>query len=267
MTDSLSSVPGWIADLVTAVFRLSGEQAKILASSYRRDEPAAAPSTTQLQRSLSLSTADAARLARSLKQVTAMPDVTRHDVGIALATLAQTRSMAAATDERVEVVCTAPSRLGVPVRTTFATAVEMVRAARQEMFVVGYVFTEGARELIEQFAVARRDRGVRLILIGNRMADQLAVLQAFWLADSPPPIIFSRMADPSDAIAALHAKLLICDSTVALVTSANFSYHGLHENIEIGVKIQSGAVARLVEFLQALIRMREVETVEWTSSL
>lgn len=264
MSNVAPFVPSWIADLARAVSRLNGEQTKILTSNYRSDESTATPSTTQLQRSLSLSTTDAAHLARDLKQISSIQEVTGHDIGIALATLAQARSMAAATDERIEVVCTAPSRLGVPVRTTFATAIEMVKMARQEIFVVGYVFTEGASELIEQLAVARRDRGVRIKLIGNRIADQLAVLRALWLTGSPPPIIFSRAANPTDVMAALHAKLLICDSTFALVTSANFSYHGLHENIEIGVKIQSGAVKRLIEFLQAMIQMGEVEPVEWT---
>ena len=64
-------------------------------------------------------------------------------------------------------------------------------------------------------------------------------------------------------MSALHAKLLICDRNVALVTSANFSHHGLHENIEIGVKIQSASVRQLVEFVEALIRTGEVEAVAW----
>lgn len=266
MSDPVSSNTGWIADLAMAVCRLSADQLRILADSYRRNELALAPSTVQLQRNLSLSTTDAAHLVRELKHFMTAPDVTCHDIGVVLETLAHDRLMATARDERIEVVCTAPSSLGVPVRTTFATTVEMVQAARQEILVVGYVFTEGARKLIEEFAFARRDRGVQVTLIGNRMQYQLATLQSLWPADSPAPSIFSRKADPSDDMIALHAKLLICDSTVALITSANFSFHGLHENIEIGVKIQSASVARLVEFVQAMIRMEQVEAVQWTGA-
>lgn len=265
MIDPVTSITGWIADLAMAVCRLSGDQLRILAYSYRRNEPALAPSTVQLQRSLSLSTTDTAHLVRELKQIMTAPDVTCHDIGVVLETLAHVRLMATAREERIEVVCTAPSRLGVPVRTTFATTVEMVQAARQEIFVVGYVFTEGARGLIEEIAVARRDRGVQVTLIGNRMQDQLATLRSLWPADSSAPNIFSRKADPSDDMIALHAKLLVCDSTVALITSANFSYHGLHENIEIGVKIESASVARLVEVVQALIRTGGVEAIDWNT--
>jgi phosphatidylserine/phosphatidylglycerophosphate/cardiolipin synthase-like enzyme len=266
MIDPVTSIPGWIADLATAVCRLSAAQLRILADSYRRNEPALAPSTVQLQRNLSLSTTDTAHLVRELKQIMTAPDVTCHDIGIVLETLAHARLVVTARDEKIEVVCTAPSRLGVPVRTTFATTVEMVQAARQEIFIVGYVFTEGARGLIEEIAVARRVRGVQVTLIGNRMQYQLTTLRSLWPADSPAPSIFSRKADPSDDMIALHAKLLICDSTVALITSANFSYHGLHENIEIGVKIQSASVARLVEFAQAMIRMGEVEVIQWSGA-
>ena len=58
-----------------------------------------------------------------------------------------------------------------------------------------------------------------------------------------------------------YAKLLVCDGLNTLITSANFSYHGLHENIEIGVRIQSPSVIRLVEFIEAMIRMKEVKVL------
>jgi hypothetical protein len=262
MHDPLPSVPTWIVDLSIAASRLNERQLRILASSYEGKEVPLLPSAAQLQRRLSLSTPDATELARNLRRALAIPHVTGRDVGIALATLAHARPQDSSADEQVEVVCTAPSRFGVPLRTTFATAVEMVQAARQTIFVIGYIFTGGARTLIEQLAIARRDRAVHVTLIGNRMWDQLSVLRSIWPADTPLPSIFSREASPADDMAALHAKLLICDSIIALITSANFSHHGLHENIEMGVKIRSPSVARLVEFIQAMIRSGEVSAVE-----
>jgi phosphatidylserine/phosphatidylglycerophosphate/cardiolipin synthase-like enzyme len=53
------------------------------------------------------------------------------------------------------------------------------------------------------------------------------------------------------------------DASTALITSANFSYHGLHENIEIGVKVVSSSVARLVEFFNSLIVAGQVTPVAW----
>src|SRR5262245_35466884 len=259
--DLLPSVPTWIVDLSMAASRLDERQLRILASSYEGNEAPLLPSAAQLQRRLSLSTMDATELARNLRRALAIPHVTGRDVGTVLATLAHARPQDSSVDELDEVVCTAPSRFGVPLRPTFATAVEMVQAARQTIVVIGYIVTGGARALIEQLAIARRDRAVHVTLIGNRMQDQLSVLRSIWPADIPQPSIFSREAYLADDMSALHAKLLICDSITALITSANFSHHGLHENIEMGVKIQSPSVARLVEFIHAMIRLGEVTAV------
>jgi hypothetical protein len=253
MNNSIGSTSNWIGKFAVIVSGLSSEQIVILAELYGKNQSVVLPSTTELQRLLCLSTTDASRLARNLREVSSIRDVTGRDIRIALASLAHARMMAAGRAKVVEVVCTAPSRFGVPVRTTYATAVGMIRAARDEIILVGYVFTEGARKLIEEVAVARKNRGVRVMLIGNRMNGCLPVLDSIWPADTPRPQIFTREIDPENPMAALHAKFLICDNDAALVTSANFSYHGLHENIEIGVKVRSPAMARLVELFQAMI--------------
>jgi len=185
------------------------------------------------------------------------------EITTALAGITAGRLLKASASQAIEVVCTSPTRLGVPVRATFATTIEMVQMAREEIYLVGYVFTRGARALVEQLAAARRDRGVRITLVGNRMQTHLPALRAIWPAGTSLPTVFSREADQDDDMAALHAKILICDSNTALVTSANFTHHGLHENIEIGVRIESTAVIRLVEFIRAMIVMREVEPCEW----
>lgn len=252
----------WLSALVTAVARLNAEQLIALAESLEVAGQTT-PSSGQLQRALSVTTGDAGHLARSLAQVLNAQGVTAREVQTALATLAHARNVQLAKAETVEFACTAPNRLGVPLRTTYATALEMVQAARLEILAVGYVFTEGARPLLEQMAAAHRDRRVRVTLIGNRMEDHLQALRSSWPTDCPEPRVFSCDANPKDDMAALHAKLLISDGTAALVRSANFSHHGLHENIEIGVKIESPSVARLDEFFRSLIAAGHVREIEW----
>ena len=77
----------------------------------------------------------------------------------------------------------------------------------------------------------------------------------------PLPPVFSREPVADDHMAALHAKLLICDRSEALVTSANFSHHGLHANIEIGLRVRSPAIERLSDFIAAMIKSGEAEPV------
>lgn len=223
----------------------------------------ASPSASQLQRSLSLSTASATRLARDLDRVIRFPDVNAQDLQTALMTLASLRNVVNVQMESVEIACTAPTRLGVPLRTTFATALEMVKDAQSEILVVGYVFTEGARLLLEEIARASRERRVRVTVIGNRMEEHLPALRSTWPPHHPGPRVFSCPVNPRDEMSALHAKVLVCDTSNALITSANFSYHGLHENIEIGVKIVSSTVERLVEFFNSLIITGQVTELAW----
>lgn len=253
----------WVGELAAAVSRLSSEQLLILAPTFRENEVVPGPSAAQLQRKLSISAMDAASLTRSLRRVFDTRRIEGRDIEVALITLAHARSLADARHERVEVVCTAPNGLGVPVRTTFAVATEMVQAASQELFLVGYVFTQGARDLILQCAIGRRDRDIKVTIVGNQTGQQVSMLKSLWPADCPPPNLYVRTADSMQDITSLHAKLLICDRTVALVTSANFSYQGLHENIEIGVKIYSHAVNRLVEFVEAMIKTGAVQPINW----
>jgi phosphatidylserine/phosphatidylglycerophosphate/cardiolipin synthase-like enzyme len=138
---------------------------------------------------------------------------------------------------------------------------QMIREATNEIVVVGYVFTEGARNLIDELARAGRERGARITVIGNRMEEQLALFRTVWPTGTALPRIFSRETDVDDPMAALHAKLLICDRSSALVTSANFTYHGLHANIEIGVRVHAQTLEQLMGFIEALVSSGNVTAV------
>ncbi len=263
MSELSQNPPDWINVLAGVV---SGLKARHLLDLAALLNPAWAtsPSSSQLQRALSLSTASAAQLARGLDQVIGSPGASAQDVQTALMTLSCTRSSGIAQTDTVEIACTAPTRLGVPLRTTYATALEMVEEAQNEILVVGYVFTEGAKSLLERVAKASRDRRVRVTVIGNRMEDHLPALRSVWPPDCPPPRVFSCQGNPRDEMSALHAKVLVCDGSTALITSANFSHHGLHENIEIGVRVDSPSVARLVEFFDSLIVAGQMTPLAWT---
>jgi phosphatidylserine/phosphatidylglycerophosphate/cardiolipin synthase-like enzyme len=262
MTDPRSD-HSWIEPLFECVAALTAERLTQLADLVATD--GLDHSASRLQRALSLATPEASNLARALAQIAAATPTGASplDASIALRAFALNRASLRAQSPNIEIVCTAPDRLGVHLRTTFATAREMIRNAEHEILIAGYAFTEGASDLIDDLAVAARQRSVAVTLIGNRMRDRLPFLRSHWPADVPSPRIFSREADPNDEMAALHAKIIICDRSRALVTSANFSRHGLHENIEIGVSVRADIIGRMADFLNAMIVQREVEPLQW----
>jgi phosphatidylserine/phosphatidylglycerophosphate/cardiolipin synthase-like enzyme len=176
---------------------------------------------------------------------------------VALEVLAQDRALAALRATRVEIVCTAPLDIGIPVRATLPKALEMIESAEHEIVMVGYVFSEGAREILARLAAAQA-RGVRVTIVANRLREHLCQFVPLWPAGARLPVLYSRDADPNDQMAALHAKLLICDRRTALVTSANFTHHGLRGNIEIGVCVTDQAIGRLADFVSHMIATEEV---------
>ncbi len=261
MSDTVSTIPVWIAGLASAVSELDTQQLQSLADLCLTDRPSMSPE--QLQRCLRLPTTNAVHLARNLRLIVDLPEVTTYDVWIALCAILYSRASAGREAEHVEVVCTAPSRFGIPVRATYATLLQMVQEATREVLVVGYLFTEGSRAFVESLASVSRDKRVHVTLVGNRMQQHLPALKRMWFADSPAPAIFSWDPDSHNSMAALHAKLLVCDSRTALITSANFSYQGLHGNVEIGVKVESPAVNKLAEFIRSMISTGEVRRMCW----
>jgi phosphatidylserine/phosphatidylglycerophosphate/cardiolipin synthase-like enzyme len=260
MSENRQSIREGTAVLVEALSRLDVSQLRDLASSEPGD-PAGNVSAGRLKRAMLVSTSDATRLARRFNDTITGSGLSWRDVVLVIEALAHARTQAAAGCE-VEIVCTAPERFGLPLRTTYATALQMIREASKGIVVVGYVFTEGAKNLIYELARAARERSARITVVGNRIREQLPLFKAAWPAGLTLPRVFSRKADVNDPMAALHAKLLVCDRASALVTSANFTYHGLHANIEIGVRVRAEAVQHLIEFIEAMISSGDVAAVE-----
>lgn len=212
----------------------------------------------RLQRELNLSTTDAVRIVRTVFTATS---TTTRDLAIAAAACAEYKTMDEHKLEKVDVACTAPTQFTTPVRTTFATMMEMVAEAQNSIVIVGYLFTKGAADFVKQLSRARH-RAVSVTIIGNRLLPSMQLLKELW-GPTHAPTVYSWDNDGPSKKTSLHAKLLICDRNSALVTSANFSLHGLHENIEIGLKVRSPSVERLSDFVAHLIRSQTVAFVPW----
>jgi phosphatidylserine/phosphatidylglycerophosphate/cardiolipin synthase-like enzyme len=216
-------------------------------------------------RRLGLPTGEAVQIARKLESQAAPRGLPAgRDIAIAVEAIRAARALLKGGPE-VQIVCTAPFGTGVPVRTTFATSIEMIRTAKQEILVVGYLFTKGAKQVLRELAAAGRARAVAVTLVGNRLTEHLSVLKSVWDSQSCRPNLLSREVDPTDTLAALHAKLLVCDRHDALITSANLSSHGLHHNIEIGIRVKSAEMSSLVDFIQSMASKGELKALLWNA--
>jgi phosphatidylserine/phosphatidylglycerophosphate/cardiolipin synthase-like enzyme len=139
-----------------------------------------------------------------------------------------------------EFVATLPPETPGIARPTEHVVREMIERAVKEIILLGYELTDG--ELVILLAAAS-SRGANVIIICDRSRGGAMRVSEAWPAGTTRPRIFHDRQRPDSArYASMHAKCLLVDGRDLLVTSANFTFHGLHGNIEIGVRL-SGAPA------------------------
>jgi putative cardiolipin synthase len=163
---------------------------------------------------------------------------------------------------RTALVVSGPSSPSVPVRLTSSVVTEIIRSARRSLLVVSFA-AYGVPEVISEL-VAAADRDVHIDLVLEESAESGGTLRgptgaaaAFaslsrratfwhWPAQHRPNIGRSR--------AALHAKVLIADRMVAMISSANLTDRALSTNLEVGVVIHDPRLAeRLAAHFAALM--------------
>ena len=162
---------------------------------------------------------------------------------------------------KIEIAWTGPNAEGPLVRPTHLVIEEMLRGVREagEILLVGYSFTaatgsamEGIVDLLES-ATEKRAR-ITLVLHKDQVASNLDAVRKGWdvLVKKPRVMTWDPPAD--HPYTKLHAKALIVDRIEMLVGSANFTFHGLESNLELGLRVQgpqAGAVAERFDLLIA----------------
>jgi phosphatidylserine/phosphatidylglycerophosphate/cardiolipin synthase-like enzyme len=156
----------------------------------------------------------------------------------------------------VKVVWSGEDGLVSRARYTVVVVPELFTRARRHVLLAGYSFDRGA-ELFAPLHAVMRDHGVTvdLFLDLGQLEEALhahALLVLFdaqmWPFGPPRPRIYydPRTASPH-ARTSLHAKCLVVDHEVSLITSANFTDRGRTRNLEAGVLIEDRDLATSLE--------------------
>lgn len=131
---------------------------------------------------------------------------------------------------------------------------EIVLEAREEILIAAYTISGNLKDffrLLERAAA----RGVSLSIVVNRFESQSDSVRRFLCGlkkKYPHVSLFSY-----DGEGELHMKVVVADRKRALVGSANLTWRGLTENLELCVLIE-GKPARIVaEVLEAVINSSE----------
>jgi len=178
----------------------------------------------------------------------------RH-IGLLVNAVATSRTRILADAEPVELVWTGPESAGFNNRDTGVVVRDLFGSAKEEVLVVGFAVHQG-REVFRRLAermVEIPTLRVRLFLDVRRphgdstMASELlwkfvTRFQANeWPGDRIPELFYDprSLSESQEKRSSLHAKCIVVDRRIALVTSANFTEAAQTRNIEVGALVRS----------------------------
>ena len=195
-------------------------------------------------------------------QAQAAGGVNGHHLAWALERVARARARTPGAEESISLVWTGPEAEGTANRDTRVVVQQLFSTAKESVLVAGFAVYQGAR-LFEPLA-SRFDTEpnlqVQMILDVQRRygdtSDGSAIVsefsRRFWSQEWPgrrrPEVYFDpRSVDLSpDRRASMHAKCIVVDGARSLVTSANLTEAAQERNIELGLLIESRALASTI---------------------
>jgi cardiolipin synthase len=145
------------------------------------------------------------------------------------------------------------SWLGGGVQSVQQECLSIIRSARRELTLCAYSITAGAGTLIDEITDVAA-QGVVVTLIVNNLRDQPADIRdriRRWGTTATRNIrLFDFNTD--DPHGQLHAKVITADRAIALVGSANLSFHGMVSNHELAVVVRGPIAEEIAVRLDTL---------------
>ena len=156
--------------------------------------------------------------------------------------------------DAVTLVATGTAWTGKGVRSVDSLISDMLDAASFQVTVLTYVVGRGGTEFLGRLEVCLR-RGVKVSMIVNRFDEQLGGIRNHIRSMIANYHHFSAFSfNPRNRSEELHAKVIVVDSSSALVGSANLSWGGLVGNHELGLVIEGPTVEKILRLVHRLTR-------------
>lgn len=183
--------------------------------------------------------------------------------------IAAARQCARSAEHLFDLVLSGPEVEGIPTRETAAVMQGLFGRAEREVLLVGYA-VHGGQELFSRLAERMRERpdlNVWMCLdIPRRSTDtslDSQIVRRFaadffarqWPWEIRPRLFYDvrSLSNSPGERASLHAKCVVVDRRVSLITSANFTTAAQTRNIEAGVVIEyEPFVTRVAEYFEGL---------------
>jgi len=210
--------------------------------------------------------ADHERVGRLRASWAAIPVVSAAEIAAAFRGAAEVAKLM---DDRgaIELVWTGPRTGLIPTRRTEQVILEVIDSAKDEVFLVTYVFYRAAA--VTDSLNAAVGRGVKARILLESSIDHGGALRGDSVEAMakavPGATIYvwdpsAKEAQGAVVSASVHAKCAVADGQLAFITSANLTSAALERNMELGVLIRGGlATQRLHSHLDALVTTKVIK--------
>lgn len=169
----------------------------------------------------------------------------------------------------IELVWTGPKTGLIPTRRTEQVILEVIESAKDDVFLVTYVFYK-ASSIVEALNAAV-GRGVNVSVLLESSTEHGGAIKGDSvkaMAEAVPGANIyvwdaaAKQPDGDSLSATVHAKCAVADKKLAFITSSNLTSAALERNMELGLLLRGGTVPeRLRSHLAALVTTTIIK--EW----
>lgn len=171
----------------------------------------------------------------------------------------------ASSEQSIELVWTGPTTPFVSARRTEQALLQVINSAEHSLFITSFVAYDVST--IVKALNAATERGVAISMLlelskghgGTITFDAIGKMRA--LVPAAKLYAWREKFDPfSDG--RVHAKIAVADGWMCFITSANLTGHAMEKNMEAGVLISGGRIAKLFsEHLRSLVDTKIVSPI------
>ena len=149
---------------------------------------------------------------------------------------------------KVEIVSSGIEDKNLHVRETIGVIRQLFFEASHHILITGYAISSYFQQLAD-LLIEKGKEGINIeIYIENNQNSNLRNLECYL---NEKNIKIYKFNNPSNK-SSLHAKTIVVDYQKALITSANMSYNGMINNIEIGALIEGKQVKKIIQIIEKM---------------
>ena len=171
----------------------------------------------------------------------------------------------AASEQSTELVWTGPTTPSVSARRTEQALLQVINSAEQSLFITSFVAYD-VSTIVKALNAANDRRVVISMLLelsqdhgGSITFDAIGEMRAL----VPAAKLYAWRDKTGDFSGGrVHAKVAVADGRTCFITSANLTGHAMEKNMEAGVLISGGRIAKLLdEHLHSLVDTKTISPI------